>query len=309
MILCIGEILVDLIGKEVNGRTSYDVFAGGAPFNVACGIKNFGGNVIFIGNVGDDIMGRFLLDFANKRSFDKLLISLDQEHNTTLAFVKNDEDGERSFCFHRKNTADYFFNTDYFVEIENADIVHVGTLMLSNGEGRKMADLIIETTKKSGKLLSLDINFRDDIYKSKEEAIKVYQHYASKADIIKYSLDELQLFSSKHDIYQALNEIAKPNQLVFLTLGKEGSLCYYNQNVVKSHSIKVMSVDTTGAGDAFYGAILSQLDRIGFENFVKDKNVIKEVLRFANLTGALTTTKKGAIDALPTLEEINTFTK
>ena len=70
-----------------------------------------------------------------------------------------------------------------------------------------------------------------------------------------------------------------------------------------------MSVDTTGAGDAFYGAILSQLDRIGFENFVKDKNVIKEVLRFANLTGALTTTKKGAIDALPTLEEINTFTK
>lgn len=309
MILCIGEILVDLIGKEVNGRTSYDVFVGGAPFNVACGIKNFGGNVIFIGNVGDDIMGRFLLDFANKRNFDNLLISLDQEHNTTLAFVKNDEDGERSFCFHRKNTADYFFNTDYFAEIENADIVHLGTLMLSSEEGRKMADLIIEKTKKCGKLLSLDINFRDDIYKSKEEAIKVYQHYASKADIIKYSLDELQLFSSKHDIYQALNEIAKPNQLVFLTLGKEGSLCYYNQNVVKSHSIKVTPVDTTGAGDAFYGAILSQLDRIGFENFVKDKNVIKEVLRFANLIGALTTTKKGAIDALPTLEEINSFTK
>lgn len=309
MILCIGEILVDLIGKEENGRTSYDVFAGGAPFNVACGIKNLGGNVTFIGNVGDDIMGHYLIDFASKRNFDKLLISLDQNHNTTLAFVKNDQDGERSFCFYRKNTADYFINTDYLEEIKNADIVHLGTLMLSSQEGRNIADLVMKKVKAYNKLLSLDVNFRDDIFTSKEEAIKVYRHYASQADIIKYSLDELKLFTAKYDIYQSLNEIARPNQLIFLTLGKEGSLCYFNKDIVKSHSVKVTPIDTTGAGDAFYSAILTKIDSIGFENFLKDKEVIKEVLRFANVCGALTTTKKGAIDALPTLEEISSLIK
>lgn len=305
MILCIGEILVDLIGLEKDGQTNYSVYAGGAPFNVACGIKNFKGKVGFIGNVGNDIMGKYLLDFAKIIDFDKLLLSIDNNHNTTLAFVKNDENGERSFSFYRKNSADYFIKKEYLDEIKYADIIHLGSLMLSNLEGREVADLVIEKCKYHNKLISFDINFRDDIYPSVEDAISIYKEYASKANIVKYSLEELQLFTTQKDIYQALVSIANPNQLIFLTLGKQGSVCYFNEVMIKAPAIKVKPIDTTGAGDAFFAAVLTKIDSIGFNNLVKDKEIIKEVLKFANISGALTTTKKGAIDALPSIDEVN----
>nr|MDE5943506.1 carbohydrate kinase [Clostridia bacterium] len=107
MILCIGEILADMIGTVKDGTIWYERKAGGAPFNVACAAKIFGAEVKFAGSVGNDLIGDFLINFANGQNLDGVLINRDAERNTTLAFVELDEKGERSFCFYRKNTADY----------------------------------------------------------------------------------------------------------------------------------------------------------------------------------------------------------
>ena len=103
MILCIGEILADLIGEKENGIMKYSRYPGGAPLNVAVGISKLNGKIGFIGNVGNDIIGNYLKDFASSIRFDYLDVTLDNKHNTTLAFVDIDENGERHFAFNRFN--------------------------------------------------------------------------------------------------------------------------------------------------------------------------------------------------------------
>ena len=302
MVLCIGEILADLIGDYQGDNVKYERFVGGAPLNVAYGIKKLGGSVGFIGSVGDDIIGRYLHDFCNGLGFEYLDVYLDPQHNTTLAFVENDPNGERSFCFFRQNTADYQIDENRLDVITKANIIHVGSLMLREEKGRQLASKIMELAKKNHKLISFDINFRDDIYNSTEEAKSIYLEYIKKADILKFSEDEVELFTGNKEI-SSINDIVRTNQLVFITLGSKGSYFQYNGKSVIVESVKIQPVDTTGAGDAFYACVLRYLNEINLDDI--NEKVISDILRKANRCGALACSKKGALSALPTLEELN----
>ena len=297
MVLVYGEILVDL-NKESNSNTfSYHV--GGAPFNVGYCIHNMEGNVKFIGSVGNDLMGKFIIDFVNGKGIDSCIDV--SEYNTTLAFVMNDSNGERSFCFYRNNTADYMFNYDSLCFIKEYDIVHLGSLMLSKKEGYSFFKEVVKISKDNNKLLSFDVNYRDDIFNSKEEAISVYKDVIKDFDIVKISKEELILLSNEEDIILGLNKLFSNNQKVFVTLGKEGSLFYYDGKYSKVFSIEVEPIDTTGAGDAFYGVILSFIDKLGIDNFIKDA---KKYLYLANVMGAYATLKKGALEGVLTKDEL-----
>lgn len=297
MILCIGEILADMIGTVKDGSVFYERKAGGAPFNVACAAKKFGAEVKFAGSVGSDIIGDFLLNFAQNRGLDGLLINRNDSRNTTLAFVEIDEKGERSFCFYRKNTADFILPDISDAELEKADIVHIGSLMLSEKEGAEYAENTAKRAKKQGKLVSFDINFRTDIFKDKQSAIEVYKKIINYADIVKFSEDEVEVFTESY----IQNELGE--KLVCISLGANGSEWRYKGKANRAPSIKVKPVDTTGAGDAFYGGILSRLDKIKQTQWTKD--TLDEVFAFANVCGALNTLGRGAIDCLPDLQTVN----
>lgn len=297
MILCIGEILADMIGTVKDCSVFYERKAGGAPFNVACAAKKFGAEVKFAGSVGSDIIGDFLLNFAQNRGLDGLLINRNDSRNTTLAFVEIDEKGERSFCFYRKNTADFILPDISDAELEKADIVHIGSLMLSEKEGAEYAENIAKRAKKQGKLVSFDINFRTDIFKDKQSAIEVYKKIINYADIVKFSEDEVEVFTESY----IQNELGE--KLVCISLGANGSEWRYKGKANRAPSIKVKPVDTTGAGDAFYGGVLSRLDKIKQTQWTKD--TLDEVFAFANVCGALNTLGRGAIDCLPDLQTVN----
>ena len=110
MILAIGELLSDMVGTTENNTLSFKAFAGGAPFNLAVNAKRQGATVGFVGRVGNDVIGRFLLEETKKAGFDSADIQIDNVRNTTLAFVSL-VDGERDFSFYRHDTAD--FNLDF----------------------------------------------------------------------------------------------------------------------------------------------------------------------------------------------------
>ena len=304
MILSYGEILVDFIGKESGGVLSYDRFAGGAPFNVACAAAKAGGSAGFVGSVGDDLIGRFLKDFAAGQNLTKADITVRPDVNTTLAFVELDAGGERSFCFYRKNTADYKMNYDSIKDIESADIVHLGSLMLSQPEGVDFARELVKRVKAAGKKLSFDVNYRDDIFPFKEAAKTVYREFADAADIVKYSAEELELFTGEKRL-DGLDKVAKTGKLVCVTLGGAGSAYALGDLRGTVSSIPVKVVDTTGAGDAFYGALLTKLD--GRELKSLKKAELDAAFKFANVAGACATTARGAIAALPSLAEITKF--
>lgn len=296
MILCIGEILADMIGERREGGESFSFHAGGAPFNVACCIARLGGDAGFIGRVGDDLIGRKLCAFAEGRGLQALCLQRDTVRNTTLAFVSLDDTGERSFCFYRKNTADNHIDfADAAPYIKRADVVHLGSLMLSEPQGRKFADNVVRAVRASGKKLSFDVNYREDIYPDGATAADISRKYIAAADIVKLSEEEVSLL---YGDMTGLRLAAGTDKTVCVTLGAKGSLCLCGGNLYKEPSVSVRPVDTTGAGDAFYGAFL----------LARQEGLSPEAaLRFANVCGALTTTRKGAIEAIPTREQVVTF--
>jgi len=302
MITIYGEILIDL-NKRID-KNSFDYFVGGAPFNVAYSIKMSEGNVKFIGNVGNDLMGKHIKNFLKEKNIDDSYVSIDDEHNTTLAFVINNSEGERDFCFARKNGADYYLKEEYLKEIENADIIHLGSLMLSEDYGFEYANKVINKAKECNKIISFDVNYRDDIFKDKEQALKRYKEIYTKCDIVKVSSDELFLFTQEKDINKALKIFTKENQKVFVTLGKDGSLLYFDNKIITVKSIKINPIDTTGAGDAFYGTILSFIDKEGYDKFFLNEKKIKEYMYLANIQGAYATLRKGALEGVLSIEEL-----
>ncbi len=291
MILCIGEILADLIGKEENGRYSYDMFIGGAPFNVAVNAKRAGAKVGFVGRVGKDPIGKFLISTAKKANLDYTDIQTDGERNTTLAIVSLNN-GERDFAFFRHDAAD--FNIDISkIDIKrytDLNIVHLGSLMLSEEKGRVFAENIVKTVKNEGKLLSFDVNFRMDLYDDTESAIKAYKPFIEAADILKFSDDEIKTYTKREDLGAAVKAVKKDNTLLLISMGSRGSMYVYNDLSGVIPSKKVVPVDTTGAGDAFFGTALAYLDE---KEFTKEN--IEFALKKGNEAGAGTVLFKGAV--------------
>lgn len=280
-----------MIGEEQNGKLTFKAFCGGAPFNVAVNAKLAGAYVGFLGRVGDDPVGKFLITEAQKAKLDVLHIQTDKVRNTTLAFVTL-TDGERDFAFYRHDTAD--FNVDMsnvdFDNFEDLNIIHLGSLMLSETNGKKLAQEIVNKAKSAGKKISFDMNFRMDIYENFEDAKKAYKPFVDQADIIKFSDDELRDYTGKDDVLEGIKSIYRENTLVVVTLGSRGSTYYINGESGVVPTKKVKPIDTTGAGDAFFGTFLAKI-----ENKELNKNNIENALVLANQAGAQTTQFLGAV--------------
>ena len=300
MILSIGEILVDIF---VNGDKK-TVYPGGAPFNLACNIKKFNGDVSFYGAVGKDQYGEFLTKTIKEKLNHYVLDTL-SEYETTEALVTIDN-GERSFRFVRSNGADYHLDIKKLDDdfLKKVDIVHIGSLMLSTTEGREFYYSAVKELKRKNKRISFDVNYRDDIFSSELEAKEIFISALKEADIIKFTEEELELLSGQKDILVGLRTLLNDQQIAVVTLGSKGSIFYSKDKYVQVPTYPLKPVDTTGAGDAFYSYFLYALDN-GLD--LSSEEEIKRALTYANITGGLTTQKVGAIDSAPSIEEIERF--
>lgn len=301
MILCVGEILADLIGCERDGAFSYERKAGGAPFNVACGIQKFGGEAAFTGSVGDDLIGRFLIDFAKERKLNKLNVAYLPDKNTTLAFVQLDKSGERSFCFYRKNTADYHLPEISDKDIREADTVYIGSLMLSEDCGFRYAKKLAKRAHALKRKVAFDVNFRTDIFRNREDALSRYKVLLEAADIIKFSEEEVAVFGESY-IEEKLKD-----KLLCISLGEKGSQWRYGGKAGNVATVAVKAVDTTGAGDAFFAGVLKGLDKVPLTGL--SDGFLNGVFKEANVCGALNTLGRGAIDCLPDRKSIEAALK
>lgn len=287
MILSIGEILADVIVDNGNAKK----YCGGAPFNLIVNAKRSGAQAGFIGRVGSDETGKFLIEETEKYGLDYLDIQVDNNRETTLALVTL-TDGERDFKFVRKDTADY--NIDFesidFSKYQDLKIIHLGSLMLSEKTGVELAEKIVKKAKSLNVKLSFDVNFRTDIFKDEQTAIKTYLPFIENADIVKFSDDELALFTNETDVLKGVKKLAKQGQLIVVTLGKKGSFYYLDGAYGQVETVPVIPIDTTGAGDAFYGTFLARVEKVEFTDFN-----LKSAMKIANENGAKTTLFKGAI--------------
>lgn len=304
MIHVVGEILIDEF--VLDGQN--EKLPGGAPFNVASNIKSFGGDVSFYGSVGKDENGLFLVKVANSKKFNKLILKKLENRETTIAKVTL-SNGERNFKFIRDNGTDFIYSLSKVkkLNIEPGDIVHLGSLLLDHSRGRSFFKKAVEYIKGVGAEISFDINYRSDIFRSENQAKRIFKSAIKYADYIKISSDELSILSNKKRFENQVKDLVKENQKAFISLGSSGSCFYFNNKFIYQDTIRITPVDTTGAGDAFYSYVLFELSRN--KCLIEDESAIKNVLLKANVVGALATQKKGAIGVVPSIEEIEKIFK
>nr|KYP58438.1 Fructokinase-2 [Cajanus cajan] len=278
---------------------------GGAPANVAIAVARLGGKAAFVGKLGDDEFGHMLAGILKENGVRGDGITFDEGARTALAFVTLRADGEREFMFYRNPSADMLLRPEELnLElIRSAKVFHYGSISLIVEPCRSAHLKAMEVAKEAGCLLSYDPNLRLPLWPSAEEARKQILSIWEKADLIKVSDVELEFLtgSDKIDDDSALS-LWHPNlKLLLVTLGEHGSR-YYTKNFHGSvDAFHVNTVDTTGAGDSFVGALLSKI--VDDQAILEDEPRLREVLKFANACGAITTTKKGAIPALPKEED------
>jgi fructokinase len=309
-VYCIGELLIDFIaenqGKELSKANEFTKKPGGAPANVACAIAKLGGKSKFIGSVGNDPFGTFLLNTLKENNVD---ISLAQRVRTftTLAFVSLAEDGERDFVFSRGADKNLTYDPQVKKNFKN-NILHLGAATallggsLEKAYGHYFFDALTQNT-----FISFDPNFRSDLWRDEESVfIKKCMPFIEKSDLCKFSLEEAQLLSGQQDVDDAckiLHEIGV--KVIAVTLGNKGTFLSTHQEKVIIPSIQVEPVDTTGAGDAFIGCLLYQISLLKDPHeILSDFELLQKMVEKSNKAGAYTTTGFGAISSLPTSDLI-----
>lgn len=306
-ITAIGEVLIDLTQLDVN-EANVPLFAanpGGAPANVAVAASRLGARTAFVGKVGADSFGAYL-----RRVLSDNGVSISRMCTgggpTTMAIVTVDDTGERSFQFVRG--ADCALMPEEVDEalIEDSKFLHFGSVSLTRGIARSATIHAARTARKKGVLVSYDPNYRPALWNTERDAVEWMTLPLPVVDVIKLSEEELPLLTGSSDLNEGSRKLAEQGiSLVLVTLGGAGSFCRWKDESFTVPGVPVRVADTNGAGDTFFGAVLSRLSRRG-QNPLEglERSELEEILTYANRAAAVTCSRSGAIPAMPTAAEL-----
>ena len=309
-IVTVGEILIDLTysGRE-NLIPVYKANPGGAPANVAVAAARLGADAAFIGKVGDDYYGGFLRQTLTENKVDVSGMLTDKSAPTTLAVVSVSETGERSFSFYRRNCADTLLESGEISEdlLGSTHFLHFGSVSLTDNPARSATLFAAKKAKELGATVTYDPNYRANLWSGEAVAVEQMKSVLDFVDILKISDEELPLLTGTDDPDEGTRQLFEKYNipLILLTLGPDGAYYRRGEETGRADGFAVKVADTNGAGDTFFGAFLSRMAVLGVyrpENLCAEQ--LYESVRTANLAASLTTSRHGAIPAMPNLDEL-----
>ncbi|MDX1541931.1 MAG: PfkB family carbohydrate kinase [Geminicoccaceae bacterium] len=311
-VVCLGEVLIDFV-PTVTPNTLIEAGAfkkapGGAPANVAVGLARLGVPSAFMGKVGDDPFGQFLIQTLAEAGVDVGPVRFSSEARTALAFVSLRADGDREFMFYRHPSADMLFEpAEVDAEaIRGARLLHYGTISLISEPSRSATLHAIELARDAGCIVSCDPNLRLALWPDREAARAGLRAAIAQTQVLKLSDEELRFLTGSDDP-AAARELLWHEGLELMVVTMGGAGCVYftpdHDGVVVGFGVE--AVDTTGAGDGFVAGLLHGL--LADWNGRREETRVRAICRTANAVGALATTERGAIPALPTLERVRRF--
>jgi len=326
-IINLGEILIDIIptAQVRLGETCYTPFPGGAIANVAVAIARLGGSSCFIGGVSEDEFGRLLLQVLADNHVDTQFVQVVKGASTAISLVTLQAAGQRHFTFFRQGTADSQLRAELlnWSAWHDAAICHVGGVLLSTEPARSATFAAMEHTRLVGSIVSFDVNVRPTLWASPAEIRDTLAKGVERTDILKLSAEEDEFVSEQSGSLKEpmlegdrLNRLGdalleKGPRLVIITLGAHGALLLTARHRVKIPPLQVRSVDTTGAGDAFMGAVLYSLTQQGChvpaDLEAMSEHDLSHLGSFANTVAGLSVTRYGGISSFPFMHEVMTF--
>lgn len=307
-IAALGELLIDFTDRGLSdaGMRLFEQNPGGAPANMLAAAARLGERTAFIGKVGDDMHGRFLRDTLTAAGIDVTGLVLSPDVFTTLAFVALDDRGERHFSFARKPGADTCLRSDELPAplLSSARVLHVGSLSLTDEPARSATFAAVEAAKRAGAVISYDPNYRAALWPDAETAAEHMRSMLPYVDVMKLSDEETALLTDEPDPAAAAAVLlSRGVKCAAVTLGAEGALVAAADGMRRVPGFAVNAVDTTGAGDAFWGGFLHRmlaLDKTPDQLTVDDA---ADCARWGSATAAVCVTRRGAIPAMPSLAE------
>ena len=308
-ITALGELLIDFspCGSSATGMKMLEMNPGGAVANVLCAASKLGLDTAFIGKVGADAHGSYLRSKLNEYRINTAgLTSTDQAH-TTLAFVDIDGNGERSFSFMRDPGADTLLTAEELPDdiLKSTRIFHVGSLSMTAEPSRSATLAAIECARAAGAVITYDPNYRAMLWSSQEEAVTRMRSLLPMVDMIKLSDDETCLLTGEADPEEAIRLLLEGGiKCAVVTAGEKGSFVGVKNRVLHVKGFRCRPLDTTGAGDAFWGAFLTSYLRsgIGLDSLTAEQAAQFAV--FGNAAAAFCVCGRGAMPAMPEEEQV-----
>ncbi len=296
----LGDAVVDLL-PESDGRLL--PCPGGAPANVAVGIARLGGTSGFIGRVGDDPFGALMQRTLLTEGVDITYLKQDEWHRTSTVLVDLNDQGERSFTFMVRPSADLFLETTDLPCWRHGEWLHLCSIALSAEPSRTSAFTAMTAIRHAGGFVSFDPNIREDLWQDEHLLRLCLRQALQLADVVKLSEEEWRLISGKTQNDRDICALAKDYEIAMLlvTKGAEGVVVCYRGQVHHFAGMSVNCVDSTGAGDAFVAGLLTGLSSSGLST---DEREMRRIIDLAQRCGALAVTAKGAMTALPCRQEL-----
>ena len=304
-----GECLIDVLlqGSQQTNAVQMVGNAGGAPVNVLAALTKLGCTAAYLAKLSTDAFGKFLLRIIEKNNINTEGIVYAQDH-TTLAMVSLNEKGDRDFSFYRENTAD----VNYTAQEVNTDVIlaskifHFGSVSMVNDPSRTATLWAARFARDNGVKVSFDPNLRPALWGDVEVARPWIEEGLKLADYVKVSEEELVFLTGKTDFRAGAKELLEKYPIAFLavTLGADGCACFAGEHSVYEPTYDTKCVDTTGSGDACWGAMLSRLVAMEEQVQTLGEQELRELALFANAAGSLCASRYGAIFAMGTRQEI-----
>ncbi len=305
-VICMGELLIDFVamqtGVEVGEAETFKKAPGGAPANVAAAAARLGMDAAFLGQVGDDSFGHYLAGVLREEGVNISGLRFTSEARTALAFVSLRDDGERSFAFYRHPSADMLLSPGQLdlTLIDAYKVFHFGSISMIGEPSRSATIEAVQYARDHGLRISYDPNLRLALWKSADDARSGMRIGFSYANLIKISEDEVEFMTGKPADEGVFDLWRDATELIIITRGANGATAVTRDGIthIPGHSVK--AIDTTGAGDGFVAGMLYGVLKYG----AVYPMALPEIVHFANAVGALTTTERGAIPALPSLARV-----
>ncbi|KGJ27244.1 carbohydrate kinase family protein [Staphylococcus haemolyticus] len=311
----IGEALIDFIpnvkNSELKDVEQFSRQVGGAPANVVSVARKMGASTEMVTQLGNDAFGDIIVETLKNIGVGTQFIKRTDEANTALAFVSLKEDGQRDFSFYRKPSADMLYKAEYLNEItiNPNDVLHFCSVDLVESNMKEAHKAMVNKFKSANAIIVFDPNVRLPLWQNAEACKEAIHEFLPKANVIKISDEELEFITGEADEDKAIQSLFEGSvEAVIYTQGAAGaSIILKDGTKIYHEGFKVKAIDTTGAGDAFIGAAISRMllsDELNITKLLKEEG--QDILKFSNMVAAKVTTKYGAIESIPTIEDVTT---